>query len=117
MADYDGTNRAPWYDYRNYITEVKIYGDLIVDINAFDGMKNLETVYVDKGSAADDSSLYPENTAIAYNDGTIRPDDRLEILYGDVDGDGVLTVLDSVQILKKVSDPGYILPVALPKTA
>lgn len=117
MADYDDTNRAPWYESRNYIKEVKIYGDLIVDANAFDGMKNLETIYVDKGSAADDSSLYPENVTIAYNDGTIRPDDRLEILYGDVDGDGELTILDATHILKKVSDPEYILPIALPKTS
>ena len=116
MVDYSDTNRAPWYESRNYIKEVKIYGDLIVDANAFDGMKNLETIYVDKGSAADDSSLYPTNVTIAYNDSEeVRPDDRAAILYGDVDGDGVLTILDATQLLKKLSDPNYILPVELPK--
>ena len=51
----------------------------------------------------------------AYNDGTIRPDDRLGILYGDVDGDGKLTVMDATHMLKKVADPTYIFPIELSK--
>lgn len=63
----------------------------------------LETVYVIKGSVADDIYLYGNDTQVLYYD-------IPEAIYGDADNNGVLTAADSTMILQKVLDSNFEMP-------
>ena len=61
-----------------------------INVNAFRGT-GIDTVYCSKGSAADDTSLYPARTDIVYV--------GEESVKGDLDGDGGITSTDATYAL------------------
>ena len=99
--------------------------------NAFAGCTNLESAVIGRyvtgigtdafsGCSSLVLSYYKDSYAAKFLliDGTEYTliDESGKITSGDVDGDGILTILDATHILKKVSDPNYILPIEAEKS-
>ena len=59
---------SPWYSDANYIYEIVISGDINVSKSMFESYPYLKTVYIDRGSVADDISLYPSGISVKYSD-------------------------------------------------
>ncbi len=63
--------------------------------NTFANCASLKSVTCEKGSAADNTQLYPTTTEITYTDS------ETTFAYGDATGDGVITAADAAMILEK----------------
>jgi hypothetical protein len=64
-----------------------------------------ETVYVYKGSAADNASLYKKSTTIVY-----LSEPTASYIVGDVNADGIIGASDAAYVLQKVLSNSFTLP-------
>lgn len=64
-----------------------------------------ETVYVYKGSAADNASLYKKSTTIVY-----LSEPTASYIVGDANADGIITSSDAAYVLQKVLSNSFTLP-------
>ena len=73
---------------------------------AFDGCDNLKEIDCEKGSTADDKSLYPGTIKIIHSN-----EPPLLFKYGDVDANDSLQAADATVILQKVLVSTYKMPI------